>query len=93
MKGLFNKKTFSKGFINIKFFLVSLAIGLLYVYVTGTPKKVIIVHPTPDSQDSQYVDAADNCYMFDAREVKCPKNKSKIKKIPIQKKSDIKEKI
>jgi len=90
MKGLINKKTFSKGFINIKFFLISLAIGLLYVYVMGTPKKVIVVYPTPDSHDAQYVDAADNCYMFDASEVKCSKH-SNIKNIPIQKKSDIKE--
>ena len=43
MGKLFKKNMFSKGFINIKFFLISLAVGLLYVYVMGTPKKVIIV--------------------------------------------------
>jgi|TARA_X000000950_G_scaffold289533_1_gene415003 hypothetical protein len=93
MAKIFKKKLFSKGFINIKFFLISLAVGLLYVYVMGAPKKVIVVYPTPDSHDAQYVDAADNCYMFNAEEVKCPTNKSKIKKIPIQKKSDLKDKL
>tara|TARA_B100000424_G_C22945422_1_gene503211 strand:- start:1489 stop:1749 length:261 start_codon:yes stop_codon:yes gene_type:complete len=86
MGKLFKKNMFSKGFINIKFFLISLAVGLLYVYVMGTPKKVIIVYPTPDSNDAQYVDAANNCYEFNAHEVTCPSKKSDIHKIPIQKK-------
>jgi hypothetical protein len=33
----------------------------------------------------EYIDKANNCFKFDATEVKCPSDKSLIKNIPIQK--------
>lgn len=73
-------------FINIKVFLVSLAIGLLFVYLSSPEPNVIIVYPSPDNVGKiKYKDKADNCFKFVANEVSCPKNKDDIKMIPLQK--------
>lgn len=72
-------------FINIKIFLISLFVGLFFVYLSAPPVNVIFVYPTPENIDSvQYKDKADNCFTFDAMEITCPDNKNSIKKIPIQ---------
>jgi len=71
-------------FVNFPIFLVSLAIGLFYVYISVPPPKVIYVYPTPNNLDKiQYKDRADNCYSFDMTEVKCPANND-YKRIPVQ---------
>ena len=73
-------------FINIKIFLISLAVGLLFVYLSIPEPTFIYVYPTPDNVDKiKYKDKADNCFKFDANEVACPKNKKDIKTIPLQK--------
>ena len=78
------KEIFSHRLINMKYFLISLAIGLFYVYIMSPPKKVIVVYPSPDKADTQYIDQADNCYLYKATEVTCPSNKGDISKIPSQ---------
>jgi hypothetical protein len=46
---------------------------------------VIYVYPTPDNQNKiLYKDKTDNCFKFNAEEVDCPDDKTKIKNIPIQ---------
>jgi hypothetical protein len=73
-------------YINIRVFLVSLAAGLLFVYLSNPDPTVIYVYPTPDNvNDIKYKDRADNCFKFDAMEVPCPTNKGDIKTIPLQK--------
>lgn len=68
--------------INIYIFLISLALGLLFVYLSVPTPKVIYVYPTPENiQKLEYVDKVKNCYQFKATEVKCD-NQSK--EIPIQ---------
>lgn len=73
-------------YISIKIFITSLAIGLLYVYLFNPDPTVIYVYPTPDNVGQvEYKDKANNCFQFEANEVTCPKDKSKIKTIPVQK--------
>jgi hypothetical protein len=71
--------------ISIPVFLISLSIGIYYVYVTVPNPKIIYVYPTPDNINKfQYKDHADNCFSFDTKEVNCSKVKGDIKKIPVQ---------
>ena len=71
-------------FINIKVFLISLFIGLLFVYFDNEKKK-IKVYPTPSNIDLlQFKDNADNCFEYTMEKVQCPINKSQINHIPIQ---------
>ena len=57
---------FSK-YINIPVFLLSLALGLLFVYLFQPELSVIYVYPTPNNQDKiQYKDKVDNCYKFNS---------------------------
>jgi hypothetical protein len=72
-------------FINFPVFLISLAIGLFAVYITMPDKRKIFVYPTPDNYDIlQYRDKADACFSFSEKQVDCPKDESKISKIPAQ---------
>jgi hypothetical protein len=73
-------------YISIKIFLVSLSVGLLFAYLSTPPPTIIHVYPTPDNAaELEYIDKANNCFKFDATEVKCPSDRSLIKNIPIQK--------
>jgi len=72
-------------YINFPVFLVSLAIGILFVYLFQPELNVIYVYPTPDNQNKiLYKDKTDNCFKFNANEVECPDDKNIIKNIPIQ---------
>lgn len=72
-------------YINFPVFLVSLAIGILFVYLFQPELNVIYVYPTPDNQNKiLYKDKIDNCFKFNAEEVECPDDTTKIKNIPIQ---------
>tara|TARA_Y100000992_G_scaffold285937_1_gene237359 strand:- start:105 stop:335 length:231 start_codon:yes stop_codon:yes gene_type:complete len=72
-------------YINFKFFLISLAVGLFFVYVIDVPKKVIYLSPNIDNVEKVvYKDSSDNCYKYKALEIKCPSNPSEIEKVKIQ---------
>ena len=71
--------------ISISIFIISLSIGLLFVYLSSPPPTVIYVYPTPENINKvEYKDKADNCYQFKSTEVSCV-NSDEIKTIPIQK--------
>ena len=73
--------------INTKWFLISFAFGLFLVYCSAPQPEVIIKYPTPDNTNTTiFKDDIDNCYKFDAIEVKCPSNKNNINNIPISRK-------
>jgi len=70
--------------INIKVFLISLLVGLVFMYFDNEKKK-ISVYPTPSNIDYlQYKDKADNCFEYTMKKIKCPSEKSKINHIPVQ---------
>ena len=73
-------------YIDVKWFLVSLALGLFIVYCTAAKPTIIIKYPTPENSDELvFKDDADNCYKFNTKEVSCPKNIN-VPDVPIQKK-------
>jgi len=66
-------------YIDIKYFIISLLIGLLFVYLTLPDLRKIYVYPTPENVDIlQYQDKADNCFSVEQTEIQCPNDKSKI---------------
>ncbi len=72
-------------FINIPVFILSLAIGLFFVYVFSQSKRKIYVYPTPDNVDTiQYKDETGTCFEFKDEKVGCPSKESEISKIPAQ---------
>jgi hypothetical protein len=71
-------------FINIPVFIISLAIGLFFVYIYQAEKRVVYVYPKPDNVDYiQYKDATGTCFDIKQEDVKCPAD-SEITKIPAQ---------
>lgn len=71
-------------YINIPVFIISLALGLFFVYVYQADKRVIYVYPKPDNVDYiQYKDATGTCFNVKQSELKCPAEKD-ISKIPAQ---------
>ena len=73
-------------YINFKFFLLSLAVGLFFVYIVDTQKKVIYITPNIDNVDKVlYKDNSDKCYKYEANEITCPSNPKKIEPLELQK--------
>ena len=72
-------------FIDIPTFLISLSVGLFFVYITAPKPDVIFVYPNPDNEGKiLYKDRSGMCHRFQSKQVKCPRNKSLIRKYPIQ---------
>lgn len=72
-------------FISIPVFLISLALGLFFVYISNPESKKVYVYPTPDNIDKiQYNDMTDTCYKFTAKEVQCPNDLEKIENYIVQ---------
>ena len=72
-------------FIDFRIFLISLAIGLFYIYISGDNKKIIIIYPTPDNVDEyQYKDKTNNCFSYELNEVKCPADPNLLHNVKIQ---------
>ena len=74
-----------KNLFSFPAFIISFLIGLIFVYLSDKPGKVIHVYPTPDNiHRFEYIDKADNCFEYQAHEVQCPNDINKINLIPIQ---------
>jgi hypothetical protein len=72
-------------YISVPVFLISLAIGLFFVYILGPDIKTIYIYPSPENINKiLFKDKADNCFELQQQEVECPENESLIQKIPIQ---------
>jgi hypothetical protein len=72
-------------YINIPVFIISLAIGLFFVYIYQSDKRTIFVYPKPDNVESiQYKDATGTCFKVKQEKMACPKNEGMISKIPAQ---------
>lgn len=62
-------------YLHIPTFIISLSLGLLYVYLNQPPLQPIHVYPQPNQLVSiQYQDKAQRCYMYDAKEKPCNAN-------------------
>lgn len=71
-------------YINLFWFLLSLAIGLAYVYVYNPPKHIIYKFPSPiNASNTIYRDKSNMCYKFESKVTECPIDKSLIKEQPI----------
>jgi hypothetical protein len=72
-------------YISLPIFLISFAIGLLFVYILGPEIKTIYVYPTPENVDKiLFKDKAENCFHFEEEDMDCPTDVTKISEIPIQ---------
>lgn len=72
-------------YISLPSFLISFAIGLLFIYIMGPEMKTIYIYPSPENVDKVlFKDKAENCFYFEEQNVECPKDKNFLSKIPIQ---------
>ena len=72
-------------YIKTEYFIISFAIGILYVYLVQPKKEIVYRFPNPNNLDKlQYIDKAENVFSFDYKKVKCPTDDSQIKDIPVQ---------
>ena len=70
--------------INLRVFLLSLFLGLIFIYLNDDRKK-INVYPTPSNINKvEYKERAQNCYEYSMEEVKCPSKSSQINHVPVQ---------
>ena len=62
-------------YFDFRFFFISFAIGLLYIYLTNDYKKVIVLYPNPTNLEKYtYVDKTNNCFQYELEETCCPKD-------------------
>jgi len=72
-------------YINIPVFIISLTLGVFFVYITTNNNRKIIVYPTHENVHLlQFRDKTNNCFTVKETEVKCPTNPNAISKIPAQ---------
>lgn len=65
-------------YIDCKLFLISLSVGLLYIYLTNEYKKVVVLYPNPyNVKKYTYVDKANNCFNYDLIKADCPVDSTK----------------
>jgi hypothetical protein len=72
-------------YIRIPVFIISLAIGLLFVYIFNPDKRKIFVYPSPENVNNiQYKDSTGACFEFKQTKLTCPEKESEISKVPAQ---------
>ena len=72
-------------YIHLPVFIISLAMGLFFIYIFTPDRRTIYVYPTPENVDTvQYKDAANNCFEFEQTKKECPKGYNKIATVPVQ---------
>lgn len=72
-------------YISLPVFLISFAIGILFIYLMGPEIKSIYIYPSPENVNKVlFKDKADNCFYFEEEYLECPKDENLISKIPMQ---------
>jgi len=70
--------------LDFRYFIVSFAIGILYVYMYQPEKKIVYKFPNPNNLNTIYKDKNDACYKFEIEETNCNEVREKlIKEHPI----------
>lgn len=66
------------------YFFCALGIGLLFVYIMAPQSEIVVKFPSPyNAGNIEYKDNNDNCFVYKAENVECPRDKSKIKMQPL----------
>lgn len=72
-------------FVSIPVFIVTLAIGIFFVYLTSPNQKNIYVYPTPENINQfLWKDSTGTCFGWESIQVNKPSDSKKIKTIPVQ---------
>ena len=72
------------GRINLKYFVISFAVGLLACYIMAPPPDIVVKFPSPyNAGKVTYKDKAGTCFAFRADAQACPLDRSLIKDQPI----------
>ena len=72
-------------FIDARFFVLSLIVGLFAVYISMPDLSTVYVYPTPENVSLlQYKDKTGTCFSFSQEEVTCPTDPNDISKVPVQ---------
>lgn len=72
-------------FINIKIFVISFILGIIFINYVPYENSLIYVYPTPDNiKKVEYKDKTNTCYEYIEELINCPSEKKNIKKIPTQ---------
>ena len=80
---IFDKLKFFTKILHIKVFLTSLLIGLIFIYLKDSKKKIKVYPTLSNINNIEYKDKADNCYEYELEKINCPNDESKINKIPV----------
>ena len=67
-------------------FILGIVIGVIGVFFVKPTKNIIYKYPTPESSaKTVYKDKNGVCYKYNAKEVDCDKNESRLKDFPLNK--------
>ncbi len=71
--------------IELFYFIISFALGMLISYSTSVPPKIVYKYPTPyNVGEITYKDKANTCYKYKVEKNICPTDKSKIRSYKLQ---------
>jgi len=71
-------------YFNFQYFIISFALGMLFVYMYKPKTEIIFKFPNPNNVDKIiYNDKNDTCYKYNFEEKDCKDVDSKIKEHPI----------
>jgi hypothetical protein len=71
-------------FINPSVFIISFGIAIIIVYLIHPEPTIIYKYPNPENAGKiTYQDKDENCYKYEANEVKCPSDPNLIIEHPL----------
>ena len=71
-------------FINPYVFIIAFGISIILVYISHPEPIVVYKHPNPENSGKYvYQDDKENCYKYEASEVKCPSDPNLILDHPL----------
>ena len=57
--------------IDLRYFILSLAIGIFYVYISQETN-IVLLYPTPENEDTTQYRKSGQCHSYKLQEVECP---------------------